>query len=51
MAETEDLDYLCRLCATKMSIIMGQPIFEENDDMKNVYKKITACFPVQVCQS
>lgn len=45
----EELNYLCRLCATKMGILMGLPIFEGGEQMRNIDKKIAACLPVQVC--
>ncbi|XP_058804670.1 zinc finger protein 260-like [Phymastichus coffea] len=48
MSEMEDLDYLCRLCATKINLLMGLPIFEENDHVRNLHKKIAACLPVQI---
>ncbi|EGI67202.1 PREDICTED: zinc finger protein 665-like [Acromyrmex echinatior] len=48
MAVVEEFDYLCRLCATKTGILMGLPIFEAGDQMRNIDKKIEACLPVQV---
>ncbi|KYQ55806.1 hypothetical protein ALC60_05305 [Trachymyrmex zeteki] len=48
MAVIEEFDYLCRLCATKTGILMGLPIFEAGDQMRNIDKKIAACLPVQV---
>ncbi|XP_066599427.1 zinc finger protein 260-like [Prorops nasuta] len=48
MAVVEEFDYLCRLCATKTGILMGLPIFETGDQMRNIDKKIAACLPVQV---
>lgn len=48
MAVVEEFDYLCRLCATKTGILMGLPIFEAGDQMRNIDKKIAACLPVQV---
>ncbi|KAF7418744.1 hypothetical protein HZH68_001397 [Vespula germanica] len=48
MAIVEEFDYLCRLCATKTGILMGLPIFEAGDQMRNIDKKIAACLPVQV---
>ncbi|KAF3425007.1 hypothetical protein E2986_11995 [Frieseomelitta varia] len=47
MAVVEEFDYLCRLCATKTGILMGLPIFEAGDQMRNIDKKIAACLPVQ----
>lgn len=51
MAVVEEFDYLCRLCATKTGILMGLPIFEAGDQMRNIDKKIAACLPVQVKSS
>ncbi|XP_076239749.1 uncharacterized protein LOC143182575 [Calliopsis andreniformis] len=48
MAVVEEFNYLCRLCATKTGILMGLPIFEAGDQMRNIDKKIAACLPVQV---
>lgn len=48
MAVVKEFDYLCRLCATKTGILMGLPIFEAGDQMRNIDKKIAACLPVQV---
>lgn len=48
MAVVEEFDYLCRLCATKTGILMGLPIFEAGDQMRNIDKKIASCLPVQV---
>ncbi|RLU25672.1 hypothetical protein DMN91_001829 [Ooceraea biroi] len=48
MAVVEEFDYLCRLCAAKTGILMGLPIFEAGDQMRNIDKKIAACLPVQV---
>lgn len=48
MAVVEEFDYLCRLCATKTGILMGLPIFEDGEQMRNIDKKIAACLPVQV---
>lgn len=48
MAVVEEFDYLCRLCATKTGILMGLPIFEAGNQMRNIDKKIAACLPVQV---
>ncbi|KAL6447096.1 hypothetical protein ACFW04_001445 [Cataglyphis niger] len=48
MAVVEEFDYLCRLCATKTGILMGLPIFEAGEQMRNIDKKIAACLPVQV---
>ncbi|XP_011499854.1 PREDICTED: zinc finger protein 519-like [Ceratosolen solmsi marchali] len=48
MSVVEEIDYLCRLCATKMGILMGLPIFEANEQMRNIDKKISACLPVQI---
>ncbi|XP_015191821.1 PREDICTED: zinc finger protein 2-like [Polistes dominula] len=48
MAIVEEFDYLCRLCATKTGILMGLPIFEAGNQMRNIHKKIAACLPVQV---
>lgn len=48
MAIVEELDYLCRLCATKMGILMGLPIFDDGEGMRSIDKKISACLPVQV---
>ncbi|XP_031783060.1 zinc finger protein isoform X1 [Nasonia vitripennis] len=47
----EELNYLCRLCATKMGILMGLPIFEGGEQMRNIDKKIAACLPVQISMS
>ena len=43
-----EFDYLCRLCAAKTSVLMGLHIFEREGDSRQIYKKITACLPVQV---
>jgi hypothetical protein len=43
-----DFDYLCRLCAAKTSVLMGLHIFEREGDSRQIFKKITACLPVQV---
>ncbi|KDR19660.1 zinc finger protein 2 homolog [Zootermopsis nevadensis] len=43
-----DFDYLCRLCASKTSVLMGLHIFEREGDSRQIFKKITACLPVQV---
>lgn len=48
MAVVEEFDYLCRLCAAKTGLLMGLPIFEAGDQMRNIDKKIAACLPVQV---
>ncbi|KAJ8676310.1 hypothetical protein QAD02_012097 [Eretmocerus hayati] len=48
IAVVREFDDLCRLCATKMEILMGFPIFESGDPIKNMEKKITACLPVQI---
>ncbi|XP_011159381.2 zinc finger protein 717 [Solenopsis invicta] len=48
MAVVEEFDYLCRLCASKTGLLMGLPIFEAGDQMRNIDKKIAACLPVQV---
>ncbi|KAH0569008.1 zinc finger protein 260-like [Cotesia glomerata] len=49
MAVIEEFNYLCRLCATKTGImIMGFPIFEPGERLRNIDKKIAACLPVQV---
>ncbi|XP_011141484.1 zinc finger protein 2-like [Harpegnathos saltator] len=48
MAVVEEFDYLCRLCAAKTGILMGLPIFEAGNQMRNIDKKIAACLPVQV---
>ncbi|KAL1117834.1 hypothetical protein AAG570_004149 [Ranatra chinensis] len=39
---------LCRLCGSKTSVLMGLHIFEREGDLRQIYKKITACLPVQV---
>lgn len=49
MATGEEYDDLCRLCATKLSILMSLPIFGNGEKVKNIDKKIVACLPVQVC--
>lgn len=41
-------DYLCRLCAAKTGILMGLPIFEAGERLRNIDKKIAVCLPVQV---
>ncbi|XP_034938294.1 zinc finger protein 260-like [Chelonus insularis] len=51
MAVVGEFDYLCRLCATKTGILMGLPIFEAGDRLRNIDKKIAACLPVQVSLS
>ena len=48
MAIAGEFDYLCRLCATKTGMMMGLPIFEAGDRMRNIDKKIAACLPIQV---
>ncbi|XP_020278456.1 zinc finger protein 813-like isoform X2 [Pseudomyrmex gracilis] len=49
MAVVEEFSYLCRLCAAKTGIlILGLPIFETGDQMRNIDKKIAACLPVQI---
>ena len=48
MTVVEEFDYLCRLCAAKTGILMGLPIFEAGEQMRNIAKKIAACLPVQV---
>lgn len=48
MASGEEYGDLCRLCATKLSILMSLPIFGNAEKIKNIDKKIVACLPVQV---
>lgn len=48
MANGEEYDYLCRLCAAKLNILISLPIFGNNEKIKNIDKKIGACLPVQV---
>lgn len=48
MAVIDEIDYLCRLCGTKTGILMGLPIFEAGDRIRNIDKKIAVCLPVQV---
>lgn len=50
MACVDDFEYMCRLCTTKTGILMGLPIFETGDDdqVRNIEKKIAACLPIQV---
>lgn len=43
-----EFDYLCRLCAAKTSVLLGLHIFEREGDSRQIFKKITACLPVQV---
>ncbi|XP_043272210.1 zinc finger protein 260-like isoform X2 [Venturia canescens] len=43
-----EFDYLCRLCAAKTGILMGLPIFEAGEHLRNIDKKIAVCLPVQV---
>jgi hypothetical protein len=43
-----EFDCLCRLCAAKTSVLMGLHIFEREGDSRQIFKKITACLPVQV---
>ncbi|XP_023248360.1 zinc finger protein 260-like [Copidosoma floridanum] len=42
------LNYLCRFCASKIDILMGLPIFEENEQSRSLNKKISTCLPVKV---
>ncbi|KAK0094698.1 hypothetical protein PV326_010251 [Microctonus aethiopoides] len=51
MAVIDEIDYLCRLCGTKTGILMGLPIFEAGDRIRNIDKKIAVCLPVQVSLS
>ncbi|XP_014255698.1 zinc finger protein 260-like [Cimex lectularius] len=39
---------LCRLCGAKTSVLMGLHIFDREGDLRQIYKKITACLPIQV---
>lgn len=39
---------LCRICGSKTSVLMGLHIFEKEGDMRQIYKKITECLPIQV---
>lgn len=39
---------LCRICGSKTSVLMGLHIFEREGDLRQIYKKITACLPIQV---
>ncbi|XP_015120255.1 zinc finger protein 260 [Diachasma alloeum] len=48
MSVVDEFDYLCRLCATKTEILVGLPIFEHGENLRNIDKKITECLPIQV---
>ncbi|KAJ8894482.1 hypothetical protein PR048_007136, partial [Dryococelus australis] len=39
---------LCRLCANKISVLMGTPIFDREGDTKQIPQKIATCLPVEV---
>lgn len=39
---------LCRICGSKTSVLMGLHIFEREGNMRQIYKKITDCLPIQV---
>lgn len=48
LAEFSDL---CRLCGSKTSVLMGLHIFEREGDLRQIYKKIKACLPIQVAST
>ncbi|XP_011309998.1 zinc finger protein 260 [Fopius arisanus] len=48
MSVVDEFDYLCRLCATKTEILVGLPIFEHGENLRNIDKKITECLPIRV---
>uniref|UniRef100_A0A0A9VX38 Uncharacterized protein n=2 Tax=Lygus hesperus TaxID=30085 RepID=A0A0A9VX38_LYGHE len=39
---------LCRLCGAKTSVLMGLHIFEREGSLREIFKKIKACLPIQV---
>ncbi|XP_017786267.1 PREDICTED: zinc finger protein 260-like [Nicrophorus vespilloides] len=39
---------LCRLCATKTNMVMGLSIFDSEGSVRQIYKKIETCLPVQI---
>ncbi|XP_044764804.1 zinc finger protein 260-like [Coccinella septempunctata] len=54
MASTVDLSRygdLCRLCATKTTLILGIHIFENEGSLREVRKKIECCLPLQIHQT
>ncbi|XP_049813357.1 zinc finger protein 853-like isoform X2 [Schistocerca nitens] len=48
---TEEFNELCRLCAAKTNVLVGLPIFEDEGDTRQIFKKIKACLPVQVAST
>lgn len=54
MASTVDLSRygdLCRLCATKTTLVLGIHIFENEGSLREVRKKIECCLPLQIHQT
>lgn len=42
---------LCRICCAKTNVLMGLNIFEKEGNMRQIYKKITECLPIQVSKA
>lgn len=48
MADNAHFGDLCRLCASKTSILLAVNIFESEGAIRQISKKIQSCLPVQV---
>lgn len=50
MAAVDNPKYeeLCRLCATKTTMVLAINIFENEGTIRQISKKICTCLPVQV---
>ncbi|KAK9496488.1 hypothetical protein O3M35_013222 [Rhynocoris fuscipes] len=46
--QLSEFSELCRLCGAKTSVLLGLHIFENEGNLRQIYKKITACLPIQV---
>ncbi|GLV45931.1 Meiotic central spindle [Carabus blaptoides fortunei] len=45
---TENCNELCRLCASKVNVLIGINIFEGAGTVREINKKISVCLPIQV---
>lgn len=44
----ENYNDLCRICASKTSVLAGINIFEGEGTIREINKKISSCLPIQV---
>lgn len=48
MESAAEFGDLCRICGSKTNVLMGLNIFEKEGNMRQIYKKISECLPIQV---